>query len=80
VTTRDKVLEIIADRIGKKKEDIAGDAVLNEDLGLDQLDMIELQMALEEEFALAIPDEVVEQKFIEVDDVVRYVEEETAKK
>jgi len=77
---KERIFEIIANQIGRPVEEIGIEAVLNEDLGFDQLDMIELQMALEEEFQLAIPDEILEQKFIEVNDVVQYVEEKLAKK
>ncbi len=50
-----------------------------EDLGADSLDLIELQMALEEEFGIEIPDEDAE-KFVTIGDMVKYVEEKTSGK
>ncbi|MDD2573235.1 MAG: acyl carrier protein [Bacillota bacterium] len=68
----DKVREIIADQLGVDEEDIVSDARFLEDLGADSLDLVELIMALEEEFDLEIPDEDAE-KISTVGDAVEYI-------
>ena len=44
-----------------------------DDLGADSLDVVEMVMALEEEFEIEIPDEDAE-KLVKVQDVVDYVD------
>ncbi|MGI6703147.1 MAG: acyl carrier protein [Clostridia bacterium] len=68
----EKVREIIADQLGVDEEDIVSDARFLEDLGADSLDLVELIMALEEEFDLEIPDEDAE-KISTVGDAVEYI-------
>jgi acyl carrier protein len=68
----EKVREIIADQLGIDEEDIVSDAKFLEDLGADSLDLVELIMALEEEFDLEIPDEDAE-KISTVGDAVEYI-------
>jgi acyl carrier protein len=53
-------------------EEVVPTASFIEDLGADSLDIVELIMALEEEFDLEIPDEDAE-KIQTVDDVTKYV-------
>jgi acyl carrier protein len=68
----EKVKEIIADQLGVDEEEIVSDARFIEDLGADSLDLVELIMALEEEFDLEIPDEDAE-KISTVGDAVEYI-------
>lgn len=68
----DKVKEIIADRLGVEENEVVLEANFVEDLGADSLDVVELVMALEEEFEIEIPDEDAE-KVQKVNDVVEYV-------
>ncbi|MGI6697944.1 MAG: acyl carrier protein [Clostridiales bacterium] len=68
----EKVREIIADQLGVDEEEISSDARFIEDLGADSLDLVELIMALEEEFDLEIPDEDAE-KIGTVGDAVEYI-------
>ncbi|HOO11740.1 MAG TPA: acyl carrier protein [Bacillota bacterium] len=68
----EKVKEIIADQLGVDEEEISSDARFIEDLGADSLDLVELIMALEEEFDLEIPDEDAE-KISTVGDAVEYI-------
>jgi len=68
----EKVKEIIADQLGVDVAEISSDARFIEDLGADSLDLVELIMALEEEFDLEIPDEDAE-KISTVGDAVEYI-------
>jgi len=68
----DKVKEIIADQLGIDEEEIVNDASFIDDLGADSLDLVELIMALEEEFDMEIPDEDAE-KISTVGDAVDYI-------
>ncbi len=67
-----KVREITALQLGLADEDIFLDSSFTDDLGADTLDIIELIMALEEEFDLEISEEDAEKFFI-VRDVVDYL-------
>ncbi len=67
-----KVKATIADRLGVAEADIQPTSALVEDLGADSLDIVELVMAMEEEFEVEIPDDEV-QKLKTVQDAVDYV-------
>ncbi|MGN0308411.1 MAG: acyl carrier protein [Lachnospiraceae bacterium] len=69
----DKVKEIIVDTLGCDEEAVVLTASLKDDLGADSLDAVELNMALEEEFGLSIPDEALV-NFVTVKDIVEYIE------
>jgi len=69
----DKIKDIIATQLHIDKGVIEMDTNLMEDLEADSLDSVEIIMAVEEEFDLAIPDEDAE-KFRRVRDLVEYVE------
>ncbi|MFN3925961.1 MAG: acyl carrier protein [Pseudanabaenaceae cyanobacterium] len=71
--TLTKVQEIIADKLGKKLEEVRPEAHLQNDLGADSLDTVELVMSLEEAFELEIPDEDA-QGIQTVQDVVNYID------
>ncbi len=68
-----KVREIVALQLGLSEEDIQPDSTFVDDLGADSLDVIELLMALEEEFGVDIPDEDAEE-FETVSDVIKYLQ------
>jgi acyl carrier protein len=70
----DKVKEIIVDQLGVEEDEVTPEAHFVEDLGADSLDIVELVMALEEEFGLEIPDEEAE-KISTVNDAVEYIRE-----
>ena len=70
---KSRIVEIIANQLGIEKEDVAGDASVVDDLGADSLDVVELVMALEEEFNLEIPDEESE-KITNVQNIFDYME------
>ncbi len=68
----ERVRSIIADQLGVAESDIQPESKFIEDLGADSLDIVELIMAMEEEFETEIPDEEAE-KILKVDDVVTYL-------
>jgi acyl carrier protein len=70
----EKVKEIIVDQLGVEEDEVTPEAHFIEDLGADSLDIVELVMALEEEFGLEIPDEEAE-KISTVNDAVEYIRE-----
>lgn len=67
-----RVKKIIADQLGLDENTIKMDSLFIDDLGADSLDVVELIMALEEEFDIEIPDEEAE-KATKVGDVVDYI-------
>ena len=71
-TIEQKVKNIIADQLGVGEEEIKPAASFIEDLGADSLDIVELVMAMEEEFEVEIPDEEAE-NIKTVQDAVTYV-------
>ena len=72
-STEERVKRIIVDQLGVKEEDVKSSSKFIEDLGADSLDIVELVMALEEEFGTEIPDEEAE-KITTVDETVKYIE------
>lgn len=70
----DKVKEIIVDQLGVDEDEVTLESSFIEDLGADSLDIVELIMALEEEFGLEIPDDEAE-KIAMVNDAVEYIRE-----
>ena len=70
----EKVRSIIVDQLGVESDKVTADAKFIEDLGADSLDTVELVMAFEENFDIEVPDEEAE-KFANVGDIVKYVEE-----
>ena len=73
----DKVKEIIVEQLGVAETAITPDASFIDDLGADSFDIVELIMALEEEFDMEIPDADAE-KIVTVGDVVEYIREHVA--
>lgn len=67
----DKIREIISDKLGVDIEDISMNTSF-EDLGADSLDIVELIMAIEEEYDIQVSDEEAE-KAKTVGDVVNYI-------
>ncbi len=72
----DKVKEIIIEQLGVEDSAVSNETSLMKDLEADSLDAVEIIMAIEDEFGIEIPDEDAE-KFHNVGDIVRYVEEKT---
>jgi len=70
---KEKVIDIISNQLGIEPDAITPEASVIDDLGADSLDVVELVMALEEEFDLEIPDEEAE-KIKSVGDIFSYME------
>lgn len=70
---RKRILQIIAKQLGIEEENINAKSSVIEDLGADSLDVVELIMALEEEFDLEIPDTEAE-KIVNVQNIFDYME------
>lgn len=70
----DKVKEIIVEQLGVAENAVNTEASFIDDLGADSLDIVELIMALEEEFDIEIPDSDAE-KVVTVGDVVDYIKD-----
>jgi len=72
----DRISAIIVEQLGVTKEELAPNASFIDDLGADSLDIVELVMAMEEEFDIEIPDDDAE-KIQTIADVISYVKEKT---
>lgn len=70
----EKVKAIIVDQLGAEESAITLEASFIDDLEADSLDIVELIMAIEEEFGIEIPDADAE-KVVTVGDVVDYIKE-----
>jgi acyl carrier protein len=68
----EKVQEKVAEQLGIDAEEVSMESSFIDDLGADSLDIVELLMALEEEFDIEIPDEEAE-KLSSVGDIVEYI-------
>ena len=55
-----RVIEIIVEQLGVSEEEVTLEASFIDDLGADSLDLVELIMAMEEEFSVEISDEDAE--------------------
>jgi acyl carrier protein len=56
----ERVAEIIVEQLGVSRDEVVAEASFIDDLGADSLDIVELVMAMEEEFNVEIPDEDAE--------------------
>ncbi len=77
MSLEERVTDIIVEQLGVSKEEIVKEASFIDDLGADSLDIVELVMAMEEEFDLEIPDEDAE-KIQTIGDAISYVKDRTA--
>ena len=68
----DKVKEIIIEQLDVEPDKVTTNANIQDDLGADSLDVVDLVMSLEEEFDVEIPDEAVE-GIKTVGDIVKYI-------
>ena len=70
----DKVKSIIANQLSTDVSKLKDDTNIAEELGADSLDLVEILMALEDEFGVSIPDEVIP-KIKTIEDVVGFIDE-----
>ncbi len=70
----EKVKEITVEQLGVEEDAVTMEASFISDLEADSLDIVELMMALEEEFDIEIPDEDAE-KIGTVGDAVEYIKD-----
>ena len=72
----DKLKEIIVEQLGVEEDVVTTEANIQEDLGADSLDIVDLIQTIEDEYDLSIPDEAVEE-IKTVNDIVNYIEKNT---
>ena len=68
------VREILVDQLDVDEDAVTMEASIQNDLGADSLDIVDLVMSLEEEFDCEIPDEEIE-NIKTVGDIVKYIED-----
>lgn len=76
MSVEEKVINIVSEQLDTPKEDISGGSSFVDDLKADSLDIVELVMALEDEFDIKIPDEDYD-KIKTVGDVINYIDKES---
>ena len=79
-TVYERVKKIVIEQLGADEKDVVAKASFVDDLGADSLDLVEMIMAMEEEFStpnqkLEIPDEDAE-KIVTVQDAVDYIKDQ----
>ena len=72
-SVQDKVIEIVCDQLTLDRSQVTPESSFLEDLGADSLDIVQLIMALEEEYHLEISDEEAE-RIHKIQDIVDYIE------
>ncbi|MBQ1463977.1 MAG: acyl carrier protein [Ruminococcus sp.] len=72
----EKLKEIIAEQLGVEEDAVTPEANIQDDLGADSLDLVDLIQTIEDEYDLEIPDEAVEE-IKTVNDIVNYIEKNT---
>ena len=70
----DKVKELIAEQLDADADSSVASANIQDDLGADSLDVVDLVMAIEDEFSVEIPEDEVENIKL-VGDIVKYIED-----
>ena len=73
----ERVKKVTVEELGVKPEEVVESASFTEDLGADSLDVVELVMALEDEFGIDIPDDEVG-NIKTVGDAVKYISGKSA--
>lgn len=69
----ERVKEIVAESLGVEADSITEESSFQKDLGADSLDLMDMVMALEDEYSVEIPTDDLEQ-LVTVGDVVKYIE------
>lgn len=68
-----RIFSIVSEQLGISEDEITVDSSFMEDLGADSLDIVEVVMAIEEEFGIDIPDTKVEE-LDTINSLIQYVE------
>ncbi|MET3616905.1 acyl carrier protein [Peptoniphilus olsenii] len=68
----EQLKDIICENFGVDREDIKPEANMQDDLGLDSLDAVELSMAIEEKYDITIEDDDF-QNFVTIGDLLNYL-------
>jgi acyl carrier protein len=74
----ERIRAIIAEQLEVQEDEVVPEASFADDLGADSLDLVELVMAMEEEFGIEITDEEAE-RIQSVQDAINFIEERTTK-
>ena len=69
----DKLKELVVDQLGVEEDEVTMEASMQDDLGADSLDLVDLVMSVEEEFGVKVADEDLE-NIKTVGDIVNYIE------
>lgn len=69
----ERIKEILADQLDSDIDAMTMESDIANDLGADSLDVVELLMAIEDEFDVEIPDEEIE-NIKTIGDLVKYIE------
>ena len=72
MSIEEKVIEIIVEQLDVTREECVPEASFIEDLGADSLDLVELIMAIEENFGVEIADEEL-QKIRTIQDAINFI-------
>jgi acyl carrier protein len=78
MAVEDKIKGLVAEQLGVAEDEVTPEASFTDDLGADSLDIVELVMAIEEEYGIEIPDDDAE-KIQTIQDAITYIEERTQK-
>ncbi len=74
MAVEDKIRDLVAEHLGVSMDEVVPEASFIDDLGADSLDIVELVMAIEEEFGLEISDDDAV-KIQTIGDAINYVDE-----
>lgn len=74
----EKIRDMICKQLNKSPDKITKDTKIVQDLGADSLDIVEMLMALEDEFNITVPDEVAA-NLVTIGDIAKYVEQNIKK-
>jgi len=77
MAVEERIREIIVEQLGVSADEAVNEASFIDDLGADSLDIVELVMAIEEEFGIEVPDEDAE-RMQNIGDVISYVQDKTS--
>ena len=76
MSTFERVKKVLIEQLDISEDEVTPTASIQDDLGADSLDVVEIVMGLEEEFDIEIPDEDAE-KLPTVQQIVEYIDDKT---